>query len=884
MTATRANVVLRHIRDFAAAESAGHLTDRDLLARFATTREEAAFEALVRRHGPLVLGVCRRVLHNRDDADDVFQATFLALARQAASAGRRASLGTWLYRVAYYTAIEARKRSDVRRRREERTPPRPQPDPLTEVTGRELLSVLDEELHRLPEQLRAPLVLCYLEGKTRDEAARELGWSLGTLKRRLEQARAALRTRVAGRGISLTALLAAGVGAAVVSPALAAATASRAAGAVPAITAAGRKLVAVLVLAAGIVAGGAGLLTQRTPRADAPAAEEARAARPDLADKPAPAAPPADEKKESIISGRVLDADGKRVAEADVALVGMPKSRHPFASGFLEEKVLAHGKADAEGRFRIALADVTRASYQDVYALVGKEGHGLGCEKVPAGAETVPRLTPEKIVKGRILDLQGLPAAGVEVRISWTGSIHHTKVGGIGIGPFPAGQFPRWPGPTTTDRDGKFVLRGLNPDFGGWVHVEGDAFAPQDAEIKPGAENRTQEMNLTVVPALVLEGVVTADDTGRPIAGALVSPRSAKDGRTDEQGRFRIKPSWAGAHRIAVTPADDQPYLPLETGVDWPKGAVRHEVKLALKRGVLVLGKVTDAATGKPIARAVIHDGSRLWLRHVESGPDGTFRIAMLPGRGNLLVQGPDNEYVALQLTSGELQGGKRAGYRVYPDALIPLDLKAGSDPVEVSTKLRRGVTVRGRLVGPDGKPVAEAVLLCWNQLRPYSASWFASAVGVRDGEFELRGCDPEETYPVHFLDAKNQWGASVKVSAKEAMGKPPTVRLERCGRAVLRFVNKDGKPVPGVSPYVNIIGRAGEKDIDADADFVANIDRLNYSGGGGHAADADGRCTFPALIPGVTYRLFGPGLKADKEFVVKAGETLALPDVVVEQ
>src|SRR5690242_4978163 len=142
MTGTRADVVLRHLRDLAAAESAGRLPDRQLLERFAAAHEEAAFAALVRRHGPLVLGVCRRVLHDPHDAEDAFQATFLALARQAATVARRASLGAWLYQVAFRTALRARKQSDVRRRREQAIPPREQRDPLADVTGRELLAVL----------------------------------------------------------------------------------------------------------------------------------------------------------------------------------------------------------------------------------------------------------------------------------------------------------------------------------------------------------------------------------------------------------------------------------------------------------------------------------------------------------------------------------------------------------------------------------------------------------------------------------------------------------------------------------------------------------------------------------------------------------------------
>jgi RNA polymerase sigma factor (sigma-70 family) len=876
MTGTQAKLVLRHLRQFAAAGQSGQASDGELLERFAARREEEAFAALVKRHGPLVLGVCRRVLHDGHDAEDAFQATFLALARKASSVGRADSVAGWLYRVAYHVAVKALARKSFRQRRERRAGVAPPTDPLSELTGREMLRVLDEELSRLSERLRVPLVLCYLEGKTRDEAAHELGWSLGTLKRRLEQARATLQARVAGRGISLAALLAAGVGGAAVSSAQAAATAAAVLRAIPA---SGRKLVAAVLLVVGLAAAGAGLLVGGPPGAAAPAVGETKAEPPD---KPAPpAGAPTDDKNEKAISGRVVDADGKPVAGAEVALVGMPKLRQVFASGWLEQKVLARGRADAEGRFGLALADAVRGNYQGIYALAGKEGHGLTWEK--AGPETVLRLPSEKVVRGRVLDLQGLPAAGVEVRIEWVGTMWLKKEEGVGLGALPAGSFPAWPRPAITDKDGRFTLGGLNPDFGGYLHVEGGDFGPQRVEIKPGAANKVQEVSLTLVPAQVLEGVVTAEDTGKPIAGARVWPLSGPAVQTDEQGRYRLRLDPGASHALEVT-ADDQPYVWVHTQVAWPKGAIRLQLNIALKRGVLVRGRVTEAVSGKPVAGAIVHDASHLWTRTVTSGPDGTFHIAVAPGRGRLLVKGPDNDYIATQLTSGELEGGPPSGYRTYPDAIVPLDPRAGADAIDVAVKLRRGVTVRGRLLRPDGQPAADAVLLCWNQLRPEVSSWFAAAMAVRDGVFELRGCDPEETYPVHFLDAKHQWGASVKVSAKAAGEKPLTVRLEPCGRAVVRFVNKEGKPVPGYSPYVNIVARPGKKGIEADSDFVANVDRLNYSGGSGHAAGADGRCTLPVLIPGVTYRLYGPDIKTDKDVVVKAGETLEVPDIVVER
>jgi RNA polymerase sigma factor (sigma-70 family) len=155
----------------------------------------------------MVLGVCRRVLHHRDDAEDACQATFVVLARKAASIGKRVSVGSWLYKVAYHMAVRARKQAAARRVREGSAPARTAVDPLAEVTGRELLTLLDEELQKLPERYRAPLVHCYLEGQTRDEAARQLGCSESTVNRRLEHGKEQLRKRLARRGLSLSAAL-----------------------------------------------------------------------------------------------------------------------------------------------------------------------------------------------------------------------------------------------------------------------------------------------------------------------------------------------------------------------------------------------------------------------------------------------------------------------------------------------------------------------------------------------------------------------------------------------------------------------------------------------------------------------------------------------------
>jgi RNA polymerase sigma factor (sigma-70 family) len=194
-----------------AAAPPGADPDAVLLGRFARRRDEEAFAALVARHGPMVLNVCRRVLGNEADAEDAFQATFLVLARRAGSVARPAALAGWLYGVAARVAAEARRRRAGRRcpgLAAAPEPADPRPDPLAEVTARDLLVLLEDEVRRLPEVYRLPVVLCCLEGLGQEEAARRLGCSAAAVKGRLERGRARLHRTLARRGLTLSAALA----------------------------------------------------------------------------------------------------------------------------------------------------------------------------------------------------------------------------------------------------------------------------------------------------------------------------------------------------------------------------------------------------------------------------------------------------------------------------------------------------------------------------------------------------------------------------------------------------------------------------------------------------------------------------------------------------
>lgn len=318
-------------------EDTGAATDRNLLERFAAQHDETAFAGLMKRYGPMVWTVCRRVLGDDHDAEDAFQATFLILSRKAGSIRRRASVGSWLHGVAVHVAQSAKTAAARRRLREGRAPGKTPEQPLADVTVREAQAILDEELARLPDKHRAPIIYCCLEGATRDEAARRLGVPPSLLKSRLEEGRKRLRQRLIRRGLTLPAALGAallaegvtpaalpaGLGQATIKFAVAAAAGQSAAIPVNILAladAACKSLgviklkAAVLLLLAGLVGAGAGLATFH--RGDPQPNAQAN--------------PPAGKQKSDQIEAKQvrLDPRGDPLPEAAVLRFGSARLRH----------------------------------------------------------------------------------------------------------------------------------------------------------------------------------------------------------------------------------------------------------------------------------------------------------------------------------------------------------------------------------------------------------------------------------------------------------------------------------------------------------------------------------------------------------------------------
>ena len=199
----RRSPLLEFIRHLADTDSAS-LSDRELLDRFTAQHDDNAFRSLLRRHGPMVLRVCQGVIKDHDTAQDTVQATFLVLATKTASLHSVESLGAWLHKVAYDLARQTLDKRQRQLAREARVLPRTVATPLAEVSAEELLTILDEEVAKLPERYRVPLILCYLEGKNIGHVAQELGCAQSTLYERFQQGRELLRKRLTRRGLTLS--------------------------------------------------------------------------------------------------------------------------------------------------------------------------------------------------------------------------------------------------------------------------------------------------------------------------------------------------------------------------------------------------------------------------------------------------------------------------------------------------------------------------------------------------------------------------------------------------------------------------------------------------------------------------------------------------------
>jgi RNA polymerase sigma factor (sigma-70 family) len=896
------SAVLQRLRDLAERAPPAAATDGELLEAFRARGDQAAFAALVRRHGPMVLGVGRRMLRREQDAEDVFQATFLLLAQKAGSVRDREAVSGWLHGVAQRLAARARARAACRGEHERRAGTLRPTATAPQAAWGELQDVLDEALRQLPAKYRRPLVLCYLEGKSHEAAARELGCPVGTLGSWLLRGRRLLRDRLARRGLTLsagalaTALLANGAAAAVpralseltVREALRPGAAAELSRGLPGALAVPRRwLATALVAFAGAAALAYGLASApgavQPPAAapQQPPAPPAQKAAAQPAAEPAPARP----RGQMTVRGQVLGADGKPLAGATVVVAaGEVTDAFGWGARLGRPAVLGQARTGAEGRFRLTAPRTSSNSHYLVRLFAAAPGHGLCSVHLDPNAarqDVSLRLHRERVLRGRLIDLQGVAAARVRVSVEQVQELAPPHHSGSPLGA-PAG-LTFWPAAAQTDAQGRVELHGLGPEQKVTLGIADARFARQTFVATTPAGGAGAAFDWSVAGVQHLEGRVVYADTGRPVPHArwrVESLRARREGdlvqlavqgrlddRADGEGRFRINPYAGDRFFVTAFAPAGGPYLSYTQAVTWRKGAVKQTVELRLPRGILLRGTVKEAASGKPVAGARIYYHRRqspdLFDTYREgfrapavSAADGTFRLAVLPVPATLLVRGPTPDYVPVATSSGELERGRPGGSRYYPDALQPLQLKPGTAKHEVAITLRRGVTVRGTLAGPDGKPVREAVMFSTRLVGP-RFSTLGKGWRISDGTFEVSGCDPGKPVKVLFLAPGARLGAAVELPGKGAVGGRVTVRLQPCGSATVRLLDSKGKPLANHQPSVLLVltpGAAvlGEPALDRKlgADVGYPPPELVPQ------SDAAGRLTVRHLIPGATYRL----------------------------
>ena len=423
-------------------------------------------------------------------------------------------------------------------------------------------------------------------------------------------------------------------------------------------------------------------------------------------------------------------------------------------------------------------------------------------------------------------------------------------------------------------------------------------------------------------PPRTLEGRVIYADTRKPTCGAQVIVDGGEHecgsfmrqavGEVDGTGPFKLTSQSGKYFHVRAYPPAGKPYLPFQEGVALASGDAALNIDISLPRGILVQGKIIESPSNKPAAGASVQYEGRCsgltgivtgWQATVLSDANGTFQIAVPEGKGALFVYGPSKfedrfgytpQHIFQCVEVRNFGEASYRGKRHYVHAWVPLDLNAESELPPQTIAIRRSVPVRGRLVDPSGDSIERALVLSRLCTNNDWTGFCGEPIRVVDGRFELHGLDADDRATVYVLEPRKQLGAAVEIAGTSERSEPLVVQLKKCGRATARFVNPEGKPLAKYQPSLQIVVTPGpgpfsdperrRNELESDQDFVANFDRENHNPL--PITDRRGRCTFPALIPGATYRLPALGTSGERrelDFTVQAGQTLQLPDITVK-
>ncbi len=904
-------------------------TDRVLLTRFVEEQDEGAFEELVRRYDRLVRSAIAKVLSDPHDAEDAFQATFLILVRRAKSIDWRTGIGPWLYGVAHRVAVKARDAGRTRTRKEKEAGSKPtEPEPTSDLSWREACALLHSELDKLPDRYRLPLLLCYLEGKTRDEAASELKITVGTVKGRLERGREMLRTRLARRGVALSAGLLSAVAtgsARACSSSSMSAVLEVARGSAPArvlsltreaamstiLSKLTKSVVGILGLAAlasALLAAGATRPTdapdekQKVPATQPPAANPATGE-----EKKAEKAVP------FLVNVVVKTPDGKPAANANVGV-------------WAGRKKQVAGKTDDKGRLDLTVPTF----FPKVTVIATAPGFA------PDWAEFSPVFAGVQIVgppleltlredsvalEGRVTDLEGRAVANIPVDVERIGKPkpgktldEHIKKRADpslfdldSISAAAAGLPTR----VTTDKDGRFKITGVGKDRSVRITTRGEttehllvrvvtrAIDPKLEQHGPFGLHGAQ-FTIRVAPSRPIVGTVRDAKTGAPVPGIKVWSYLCAT-TTDKDGRFKLVGLKKDKlYSLYTGSLDESPYFDANVEVSDTSGFDAITADIKVHRGIVVTGRVTDER-GKPVAGHLFYAWTfdnphlkdypgleELWgipRGWGELDRDGRYKLLVIPGPGALGVCAKPGE--AFPRLDARKELGDLNILRSPIDAMHAV-ASVNFDPKEPKTLARDFTLTTGKtralvIRGVDSKlPDKLLAVGQTNEAKP-----------VAGDTLKLTGLSAKKARAVVLIDEAKTVGAVAAVTGDAET--PVTVTLEKLGSVAGRVFDADGNPAAGAEVRAWLVLDNQKYDNLPPDDFpdfgMSGVVLGAWSQVTGRAtkADKDGRFTLPSLIPGQTYRLaaaFNPRkpnselLHRHDGFTVKPGEALDLGDL----
>jgi RNA polymerase sigma factor (sigma-70 family) len=946
--------VLHHIRCLAETEDQRQQSDQQLLELFQHHHDDAAFAVLIRRHGRLVLSALRRVLSEEADVEDAFQATFLVLLRKASSVRWQASMGSWLFGVAHRIALKARANALRRQSRESKASkarPRAQEE-AADLTWREALGLLHEELDRLPDTYLLPLLLCYLDGKTREDAALTLSCSVNAIKWRLERGRILLRNRLIRRGVTLSgALLAAAVDAPTarsVAPVLVRATLNAAKtgayrtsvaalmkAAAPALGIGKIRLAVGALLAVSLLAVNGSLALAPPGGAPQPSAAEQVESR-----QPPPDTAPAKGDNSAILCGRVLDPDGKPVKSARLYVSGVRKDPPTLATDYT---FVQKGISDTEGRFRIELSRADLRPLGRSSLLAAADGYGVDWTDIPpdnAQPELTLRLVKDQPIRGRILNTEGKPLAGVRVRViglmtgangrldaflsSWQADWYWAAV----QTPKSLSHLEQTLSPVVTDRDGRFRITGTGVERVALLKIQGSGIATTSlrviaqpgfnpATLKAGGRGRVGSLlgptplfgptfEYVAAPERIIEGTVREAGSGKPVPGFTIYATLGDETEyavLDKIGRYRL----AGIARkkdfhLIARPPENSSWLEASALVRDGESVRPLNIDFTVARGVVVTGRILDKTTGKGVP-GYVHAG--ISSTNKSSDREGRFRLVVVPGPCVLLAGASSmertsggqwvNPYKKAELDTADSKHVKiirdGGGHRYVTsekvglvgiddwNAVKYLDLAPDATGATCDLFVDRGKTLTVKIEDDRGKP------LTGTTIAGVTDFYYPVLLRVPETQVMIHGLDPKrpgwlpflyEKRQLVFLHTDRQLGGVLYVSGDEKQ--PLIARLSPTGTMIGRILNSDGQPRADVN--IKIIysdGKSALVDLEHAKPF---------------RTDKEGRFRVEGVVPALGFTtMLSSGrtelVVSEPRFrtwlQVKPGEKLDLGDVCVK-